>query len=1081
MTEEHQNFKICHLNVNSLLAGVNISRHIDSQQSKFDEIHTTLITEYQFDIIALSETWLDNSISDALIQLNDYVLYRRDRNRHGGGVLLYVNRSLPSCRRLDLEIDGTEMAWVEVIVDQKKVLICCCYRPPGQRAAEIDMFITNLQSSIDTALYTQSDHIFIIGDLNDRCVDWNDDRPVSELGTQLKDLVIVNNLYQIITEPTHFTDHSAYLLDVIITDSPGYMVSHGVMSPISNLHHLPVFAEISFKTIPIRKTFSRQVWHYKNANWEGLNTALSLKPFEFNSQDVNEVLKCFITDVYETCTQYIPNRVVKVRARDKPWMTSRIKYLINQRNKWIRRFNQSRNPIHKVNRDHFRKLTRDEISTAKLSFYNKQMENLNNPNLSPKKYWSIVHSLCGNKMRRNIPTIVEESITYSTDAEKSELFSEYFANQSYLPPLSENFTLPDFEFVTACKLNIVNFDTAKVLKVISKLNVNKATGPDNISNLILKNTATSLTEPLTKIFNISMRSGIFPEDWKLAHLSPIPKISNPKSKTNFRPISLLSCMSKVMERIIFEEMYQYFMDNNLLIIENSGFKKGDGTVNQLIHIVHNIYKGIDQKHDICMIFLDISKAFDRVYHDGLIFKLKQLGIEGKLLEWLKSYITSRKQKVVLNGQSSGIKTINAGVPQGSILAPLLFLVFVNDITRNINSKIYLYADDTSIQREIVGPQDFETINNDLQTLSNWASQWRVQFNANKTKFIYFSLKRNIPPLPVLYLNNTPIEQIDCHKHLGLTLDSRLEWKAHIENISSRVSKTINSMKRIRWLIPRHTLEIVYKSLVRSVIDYGDIIYSSMSQSLSQKLEKIQRDAALTCTGAIRLTNHEKILKELGWEPLSTRRQNHQLVMFFKMRNQITPNYLSELIPQTISSRRSDLRNRNDYVVPFARTERFKNYFSIVVVKMWNNLPEHAKSHTSLPIFKKYLNDSHGYRFQPLYSLGSHKAKRYHTQIRLGLSGLSQHLHSVNIIDDNTCPLCHLEVETATHYFLRCPVFHEPRARLLASLASLIPLHLLNDDNAIVTGLIFGFHDLDFNKNSEVFLITQDYILNTNRF
>jgi hypothetical protein len=357
----------------------------------------------------------------------------------------------------------------------------------------------------------------------------------------------------------------------------------------------------------------------------------------------------------------------------------------------------------------------------------------------------------------------------------------------------------------------------------------------------------------------------------------------------------------------------------------------------------------------------------------------------------------------------------------------------------------------------------------------------VQFNANKTKFIYFSLKRNIPPLPVLYLDNTPIEQIDCHKHLGLTLDSRLEWKAHIENISSRVSKTINSMKRIRWLIPRHTLEIVYKSLVRSVIDYGDIIYSSMSQSLSQKLEKIQRDAALTCTGAIRLTNHEKILKELGWEPLSTRRQNHQLVMFFKMRNQITPNYLSELIPQTISSRRSDLRNRNDYVVPFARTERFKNYFSIVVVKMWNNLPEHAKSHTSLPIFKKYLNDSHGYRFQPLYSLGSHKAKRYHTQIRLGLSGLSQHLHSVNIIDGNTCPLCHLEVETATHYFLRCPVFHEPRARLLASLASLIPLHLLNDDNAIVTGLIFGFHDLDFNKNSEVFLITQDYILNTNRF
>ena len=1081
MAEENLNFKICHLNVNSLLAGVNISRHIDSQQSKFDEIHSTLIIENQFDIIALSETWLDNSISDELIQLNNYTLYRRDRNRRGGGVLLYVNQSLSSCRRPDLEFEGSEMAWVEVTINKLKVLICCCYRPPGQNAAEINMFISNFQSSIDSAIYTQHDHIFILGDLNDRCVEWNDDRPVSELGTQLKDLVTINNFYQIINEPTHFTDHSAYLLDIVITDSPDYVLSSGTMSPIGNLHHRPIFAEICLKTIPIRKTFIRQVWHYKNANWDGLNTALSMKAFDFSSQDVNEVLQGFVSDVYETCVQYIPNRVVKIRARDKPWMTSHVKYLINQRNKWIHRFNRTKNLQHKANRDYFRKLVRNEITVAKSMFYNKQMEDLNNQNLSPKKYWSIVNSLCGNKTRRNIPTITEGNKTYTTDFEKSELFSEYFASQSYLPPPPENFSLPNFEYITESKLTTIHFESAKVVKAMLDLDINKASGPDNISNLILKNTATSLAEPLTKIFNISLQSSTFPDNWKLAHLSAIPKTSHPKSKTNFRPISLLSCMSKVMERIIFNEMYKYFMDNHLLITENSGFKKGDGTVNQLIHIVHNIHKGLDHKRDVCMVFLDISKAFDRVYHEGLIFKLKQLGIEGKLLEWLKSYLTNRKQIVVLNGQSSGIKTINAGVPQGSIIAPLLFLVFTNDITRDIKSKIYLYADDTSLQREIISPRDFKTINQDLKILSDWSAQWRVQFNANKTKFVYFSLKQKIPPLPALYLNNTPIEQINCHTHLGLTLDSKLQWTDHVQNTLNRVSKTLNSMKRIRWLVPRHALEKVYKSLIRSVIDYGDVIYSNISQNLSQKLEKLQRDAGLTCTGAIRLTSHENLLKELGWEPLSKRRQNHQLVMLFKMKNNMTPKYLSDLVPHKIGSRRSNLRNSNDYIVPFARTEHFRNYFSVIAIKMWNGLSEYAKNLDSLPIFKKYLNDLHGYRSQLLFSLGSHKAKRHHTQIRLGLSGLSQHLFRINIIGDDTCPFCRLEVETATHYFLRCPMFHDPRARLLASLASLVPLNLLNDDDAIVKGLIHGFHVLDFDKNYDVFLAAQDFIHKTNRF
>ena len=238
------------------------------------------------------------------------------------------------------------------------------------------------------------------------------------------------------------------------------------------------------------------------------------------------------------------------------------------------------------------------------------------------------------------------------------------------------------------------------------------------------------------------------------------------------------------------------------------------------------------KNDFCVVALDITKTFDRVFLRGLLFKLQQNGIEGNLLKWLESYLSHRKQRVVLNGISSEWREINAGVPQGSILGPLLFLVFINDIVDDIESQINLFADDTSLMMPIENiDSSFRALSNDLIKLSVWAKQWLVSFNANKTVYMIFSLRKQNRNYPCLKFNDVTLKQVTTHTHLGITFNSKMTWHNHINRISEKASKVINMLKRIRHLIPRSCLEQSYKTLVLPIIEYGDVVYDNLSTCL----------------------------------------------------------------------------------------------------------------------------------------------------------------------------------------------------------------------------------------------------------
>ena len=271
-----------------------------------------------------------------------------------------------------------------------------------------------------------------------------------------------------------------------------------------------------------------------------------------------------------------------------------------------------------------------------------------------------------------------------------------------------------------------------------------------------------------------------------------------------------------MRKLSFKRLYDYLTENRLLTEKNSGFKKKDSTTNQLLKIVHQIYQDINDGKDTCMVFLDVSKAFDKVWHKGLFFKLRKMGIRGNLLNWLKDYMSGRHQKVVLNGVESNVCYLEAGVPQGSILGPLLFLIYIQC---NIN----IFADDTSVQQSINDITTFEKVNRDLQRLTVFGKQWFILFKELKTEYMIISRQRNRPNHPDIFLNGEPIFEVDQHTHLGLTISTTLSWSVHINRVIAKADKRLNVIRRCQQVLPRSCKEMLYKTTIRPVLDYGDII------------------------------------------------------------------------------------------------------------------------------------------------------------------------------------------------------------------------------------------------------------------
>ena len=375
-------------------------------------------------------------------------------------------------------------------------------------------------------------------------------------------------------------------------------------------------------------------------------------------------------------------------------------------------------------------------------------------------------------------------------------------------------------------------------------------------------------------------------------------------------------------------------DNNVLTILQSGFIPGDSTVNQFAYLYNAFCQALDTGKEVRVVFCDISKAFDIVWHEGLLLKLKAAGITGSLLTWFRSYLTNRKQRVALPGVQSNWNYIRAGVPQGSILGPLLFLLFINGIVTDIGSNIRLFADDTSLYMIVDNSTaTAEFLNLDLEKIIEWAKTWLVTFNPLKTEALLISRKLIKPYLPPLHMDNQIIDEVDTHKHLGIYLSNDCSWHKHIDYVKEN-----------------------YLTFIRPILEYGDIVWDNCTLYEKQELDKIQNEAARIVTGTTKLISIQTLYGEIKWETLETRRNKHKLVLFYKMFNNISPAYLSSLVPPSISSISTpNLCNAENVQAIDSRTSQYLNSFLPSVVREWNNLPLQIRSSNSVNSFKGQLN------------------------------------------------------------------------------------------------------------------------------
>ena len=658
------------------------------------------------------------------------------------------------------------------------------------------------------------------------------------------------------------------------------------------------------------------------------------------------------------------------------------------------------------------------------------------------------------------------------DKEKAEMFNKFFS--SYSDINTSHAALPANVGHIAHSLDQIQITEKEISDLIMNIDTSKATGCDLVSSSMLKQAGDSIVPSLTRLFNVSLHTGAFPNSWKLANVTPIFKKNDKSLIDNYSPVSLLSCVGKLFERAVFKHVFNFLRDNNIISLKQSGFIPGDSTSYQLVHLHHLFTEALENQKDIRIVFCDISKAFDRVWHEGLLFKLRKIGINGSLLQWFSNYLYNRKQRVVINGQHSSWSSIKAGVPQGSVLGPLLFLIYINDITSVIQSEVRLFADDTIVYVFVDNPSDSaDALNLDLANMTDWANQWLVRFSPPKTVTLNISKKKKKLPRPPLSMDNTVLKEVKSHKHLGVTISNDLSWKEHIESISVSASQCLDVLNALKYKLDRATLERLYFSFVRSKLEYSSIVWDNCFKYEKDLIENVQLRAAKIVSGAINKTSRELIYKELGWDSLEERRRKQRLVVMFKIKNNLAPVYLQEVIrPHDIGY---DLRNQNRIPTIRCKTATLQKSFFPQTITDWNNLDPNIRKSEDIKTFKTLLfKDSNAKKTPEWFNSGKRFMALIHGRLRMLCSTLKDHLYShIHVIDSPQCPCGH-QRETTQHFLLQCPLFLNERQSMLKKLSDI-------NFNPTIQNLLYGNKGADVKTNITAFSIVQSFIEESGRF
>ena len=522
-----------------------------------------------------------------------------------------------------------------------------------------------------------------------------------------------------------------------------------------------------------------------------------------------------------------------------------------------------------------------------------------------------------------------DGVVYIDNLDKANVLNRHF---------SSVFTTEDTSYVpTVNEYNITVMDPIKisptgVAELLSNIKPFKASGPDNIPAYLLKELASQIAPSLTVVFQASLNQCKLPTEWKVAHVVPVFKKGSKSSPNNYRPISLTCLCSKILEHIVYSNIFTHLNQTNILCEEQHGFREKRSCESQLTITIDDFARCLNNKGVIHAIFLDFSKAFDKVPHKKLCHKLASYGITGPILEWILDFLSNRTQRVLVGGQTSYPTAVLSGVPQGTV--SLLFLCYVNDLPRSIKSKVRMYADDTLLYNVINKIDDCIQLQHDLLTLEEWANVWQMQFNPAKCEFLVVTNKKNTPSF-TYYINEIPIKAVPHAKYLGVTIDSRLSWKEHIKITTHKANTALAFLRRNLKPCSLHIKTKCYLGIVRPIIEYACTVWAPHSVQDIAKIEMIQRRAARFVHNNYSYSaSVSSMLKSLGWPTLQARRNYLKLLLTYKILNAMISIPSDNFQRVNVNTR----RHISHYQCLQTACDSYRFSFFPSTIKLWNCLP-----------------------------------------------------------------------------------------------------------------------------------------------
>ena len=955
---------------NAIITGNIQGLYSRSKHYKIERIRELAI-ENDAILISLTESHLNENILDAEININGFDLFRQDRQlAQKGGIITYIKDTISSTAKIVCAGSQGRIEYLCIYFSDKDLLFITIYRPPSENHQHFYEVLKKIDEYILSLPTTPS--IILTGDFNYPRIRWSNGVATSSpagTGQNPSPYTLINFadshfLTQIIEQPTRGRN----ILDLLFTNNDDIFSTIEVAkTPFLSDHNLILAAttlskprEYVHTTNPSRNSFKSLNFFHRNINWEAINLEIEAIDWEarFANSDVHEIFETFWTELLKIACKYVPKK--KAFTKNKQFIPEDRRKLMKKQKVLRRKIEASRNPSQITRHMESIESIERSLKTSHDNEHKRGEDRAIECMKGEDKNYFFTYANSKKKIKTQIGPFENEGMLIQDPKLKAELLKEQFESVFVPPDVNHTGELPPSRQDPGVTLEDFEITEENIAAQIKELRKKASAGPDDIPAVLLKNCMTSVKAPLCIFWNKSFQEGSIPDILKTGIITPIYKGKDRTKTANYRPVSLTSNVMKIFEKLVRKKITEHMEANELFNPNQHGFRSGRSCISQLLNHHTKILEELELGKRIDVIYLDFAKAFDKVHHGILLNKLQSVGITGKLFEWVKEFLRARKQFVSVEGALSNESDVLSGVPQDTVLGPLLFLIHIGDIDREIsNSKVSCFADDTRIMKTIKEDNDKTLLQEDLNRIYHWANTNKMKFNDNKFEMIdYQPGQRNELYHTYRTESEAPIERKSEIRDLGIILNNEATFTEHIATIVKKGKKLAGWALRTFKSREASLMLTLLKVLIRPHLEYGCQVWNPhMARDISL-LEKVQRNFTRKIEGTNGMDYWER-LRELNLYSLQRRRERYIIIYIWKIINNLVPNFEGEDKIRVHYSDRTGLQCVRPRLTEGRRTRfgtRKENSLVVFGQKLFNHIPKEIRACTGpLETFKRKLD------------------------------------------------------------------------------------------------------------------------------